>query len=90
MEQPSDEAFATLNASLLRAAGLLGLALVVAVIASLALARRMIVPIDAVRAGAARIGAGGFDQRIAIRTALTHPLPTVAQGQCDPDSVVRA
>jgi signal transduction histidine kinase len=68
VEQPSDEAFATLNASLLRAAGLLGLALVVAVIASLALARRMIVPIDAVRAGAARIGAGGFDQRIAIRT----------------------
>jgi len=68
VEQPSDEAFASLNASLLRAAGLLGLALVVAVIASLALARRMVVPIDAVRAGAARIGAGAFEQRIAIRT----------------------
>ena len=68
VEQPSDEAFATVNASLLRAAALLALALAVAVAASLVLARRMIVPIDAVRAGAARIGAGGFDQRIEIRT----------------------
>ncbi len=68
VEQPSDEAFASLNASLLRAAGLLALALLVAVAASLLLARRMIVPIDVVRAGAARIGAGGFDQRIEIHT----------------------
>src|SRR5260221_2900924 len=68
VEQPADEAFASLNASLVRAAGLLALALLIAIVASLVLARRMIVPIDVVRAGAARIGAGGFDQRIEIRT----------------------
>ncbi len=68
VEQPLDEAFAPLNASLARSAGLIALALALAVVASLVLARRMIVPIDAIRVGAARVGAGAFEQRIAIRT----------------------
>ncbi len=44
VEQPLDEAFAPLNASLLRTGGLLALALAVAVVASLVLARRMTGP----------------------------------------------
>jgi signal transduction histidine kinase len=68
VEQPLDEAFATLNASVLRAAGLLALALALSVVASLFLARRMVVPIEAIRAGARRLGTGAFDQRITIAT----------------------
>jgi len=68
VEQPLDEAFAPLYASLARAAGLLLLGLVLSVVASLVLARRMIVPIEALRASAGRIGAGALDQRIDIRT----------------------
>jgi two-component system, NtrC family, sensor kinase len=68
VEQPLDEAFAPLNASLLRAAGLLVAALVVAVAASLVLARRMTGPIEAIRAGAAAIGAGELGRRIDLRT----------------------
>jgi signal transduction histidine kinase len=68
VEQPLDEAFAPLNASLWRSAVLLVLALVVAVVASLILARRMTGPIDAIRASTTRIAAGAFDRRIALRT----------------------
>lgn len=68
VEQPLDEAFAPLFASLWRAGGILALGLAVSLFASLFLSRRMIEPIEAIRAGAGRIGEGALDQRIDIRT----------------------
>src|SRR5437870_6208711 len=68
MEQPLEEAFETLYASIQRTIGLLVLGVLLAVAASLVLARRMVTPIQALQAGAARIGAGELDQRIDVRT----------------------
>jgi signal transduction histidine kinase/HAMP domain-containing protein len=48
---------------------LLLLGVVLAVVASLFLARRMVTPIQALQAGAARIGAGELGHRIEIRTS---------------------
>jgi signal transduction histidine kinase len=68
VEQPLEEAFETLYASIQRTLGLLALGVLLAVAASLLLARRMVTPIQALQAGAARIGAGELDQRIDVRT----------------------
>jgi signal transduction histidine kinase len=68
VELPVEEAYAPLYASILRSAALLLAALVLAVFAGLFLARRMVVPIEALRDGAARIGSGDLAQRISIRT----------------------
>jgi signal transduction histidine kinase len=68
VEQPLDEAFAPLTAALWRSAGILALGLAVSLIASLFLSRRMVEPIEAIRAGAGRIGEGALDQRIAIKS----------------------
>src|SRR2546426_1812601 len=68
VEQPLGEAFETLYASIQRTIGLLALGVLLAVAASLLLARRMVTPIQALQAGAARIGAGELDQRIDGRT----------------------
>jgi two-component system, NtrC family, sensor kinase len=68
VEQPLEEAFAGLYASIQRTVGLLVLGVMLAVAASLLLARRMVTPIQALQAGAARIGAGELDQRIDIRS----------------------
>jgi signal transduction histidine kinase len=68
VELPIDEAYAPLYASVQRSALLLLGGLVLAFVAGLLLARRMIVPIEALRAGAARIGGGALDQRIAVKT----------------------
>jgi len=62
------EAFAPLYSSILRTAALLLVGLALAVLASLALARKMATPIHALEVGAARLGAGALDQRIHIRT----------------------
>ena len=43
-------------------------ALLLAFVAGMVLARRMVVPIQALRAGAARIGSGDLSQRISIKT----------------------
>src|SRR5262249_55475063 len=67
-EQPLEEAFASLNASIQRTILLLVVGVVLAVAASLVLARRMVTPIQALQAGAARIGAGELEQRIDVRT----------------------
>ncbi|HSE78674.1 MAG TPA: GAF domain-containing protein [Alphaproteobacteria bacterium] len=68
VDMPLSEAFAPLYKSMQRT-GLLVLAgLVLAVAAGLLLARRMVVPIRALQAGAAEIGAGDLKRRIAIRT----------------------
>src|SRR5919198_5245379 len=68
VEQPLEEAFAPVYASVLRTAVLLLVGLVLSVLASLVLARRMVRPIQALRAGAAQIGAGALEQRIEVRS----------------------
>src|SRR5262249_22679134 len=68
VEQPLQEAFAPLYASLLRTVVLVLAGVILSVVASLFLARRMVRPIEALQAGATRIGAGALDQQIQVRT----------------------
>jgi signal transduction histidine kinase len=68
VELPVEEAYAPLYQSLQRLALVLLGALVFAVFAGMFLARRMVVPIQALRAGAERMGGGDFAQRIAVKT----------------------
>jgi signal transduction histidine kinase/CheY-like chemotaxis protein len=68
VELPSDEANSPFYAALFRLAWVLIAALIFAVLAGIFLARRMVGPIQAIRAGAARIGAGNLSQRIEIKT----------------------
>ena len=68
VEQPIEEAFAPLYESLKRTGILLLAGLVLSLVASLVVARRMVEPIRAVQAGAARIGAGDLDQDIEVST----------------------
>src|SRR5580698_2968553 len=68
VELPVEEAYASLYAALQRLAIVLAAASIFAVLAGIFLARRMVGPIQALRAGAERIGAGDFAQRISIRT----------------------
>src|SRR6201993_5274498 len=68
VELPVEEAYASLYASLQRLAIVLLAASIFAVLAGIFLARRMVGPIQALRAGAERIGGGDFSQRISIRT----------------------
>jgi signal transduction histidine kinase len=68
VEQPLVEAFEGIRASILRAAVLILLGVAFSVLASTVLARRMVKPIQALQAGAARIGAGELGHRIEVRT----------------------
>jgi signal transduction histidine kinase len=68
VEQPLGEAFAPLQASIARSIVLFALGLVLSVLASVLLARRMVAPIRVLQAGAARIGAGDLSHRIQLRT----------------------
>jgi signal transduction histidine kinase len=68
VETPIEEAYAPLYRSIERTGYVLFGALALAFIAGTFLARRMVVPIQALRAGAARIGAGDLAQRIDIET----------------------
>ncbi len=68
VELPLKEALAPLYGSALRTGALLVLALLLATLAALLLARRMTVPIRQLQAGAARIGAGELARRIEIHT----------------------
>src|SRR6185437_2223398 len=68
VELPVQEAYASLYAALQRLAVVLLAASIFAVLAGIFLARRMVGPIQALRAGAERIGGGDFGQRIAINT----------------------
>jgi signal transduction histidine kinase len=68
VELPRAEAYAPLYGSIQRSGALLLAALAFAVIAGLVLARRMVGPIQALRAGAARLGGGDLSQRISIKT----------------------
>ena len=67
-ELPIDEAYAPLYESIERSGVLLFAGLVLAFLSGLFLARRMVGPIQALRAGAARIGSGDLSQRISIKT----------------------
>jgi signal transduction histidine kinase len=68
VELPIEEAHRPLYASLQRLAVVLMAAMILAVLAGMFLAGRMVGPIRALRAGAARIGSGDLANRIAIRT----------------------
>ena len=68
VEQPLAEAFAPLYASLVRTGLLLLAGLGLAAGVSLYAARRMVTPIRAIQAGAARIAAGKLDQKIEVGT----------------------
>jgi len=68
VELPVAEAYAPIYASILRAGALLAVALGLAGLAGLMLARRMVVPIETLQRSAARIGQGDLGQRISIRT----------------------
>ncbi len=68
VETPIEEAYAPLYASIRRTGFVLLGALALAFVAGMFLAGRMVVPIQALRAGAARIGSGDLTQRIKIKT----------------------
>ncbi len=68
IEQPVEDSFAPLRAATARSIAVLVLGLVLATLASVALARRMVAPIQLLQAGAARVGKGELDYRIDIRT----------------------
>src|SRR6201996_2154309 len=68
VELPVEEAYASLYAALQRLALVLAAASLFAVLAGVLLARRMVGPIQALRAGAERMGSGDFAQHISIKT----------------------
>jgi signal transduction histidine kinase len=68
VERPAAEAYAPLYASMRRTAVLLLIGLGMAILASLLIGRRVVRPVQTLRQGAARIGAGALDHRIDIRT----------------------
>ena len=68
VELPVDEAYQPLITSMQRTALVLFGALFLAALAGIFLARRMVVPIQALRTGAARIGGGDLSQRISVKT----------------------
>ncbi|MBN8961886.1 MAG: HAMP domain-containing protein [Rhizobiales bacterium] len=68
-EQPTSQALAPVRDLLLRIAALAALGLAVATLAGILLARRMVGPINALRAGARRLGAGDFGHRIEVKTS---------------------
>ena len=68
VELPIDEANAPLYESIKRSAWLLAGGLALAFLAGLLLARKMIIPIQQLREGAAQIGGGNLEQRISVKT----------------------
>jgi signal transduction histidine kinase len=77
VDLPLGEAFAPIYASALRTVLLLLLGIALSVLASLFLGRKMVTPIQALQAGALRIGSGDLRHRIEVKTgdeleALAH------------------
>lgn len=68
-EQPTAQALTPIRDQLVRIALLIAMGLVTAIIAGTVMARRMLVPIKALRAGARRLGSGDFSQRIEVKTS---------------------
>jgi signal transduction histidine kinase len=68
VERPAAEAYAPLYASILRTSILFLLGLGMAVVASLLIGRRVVRPVEILRQGATRIGAGDLNYRLQINT----------------------
>jgi signal transduction histidine kinase len=68
VERPAAEAYSPLYASILRTSILFLLGLGMALVASLLIGRRVVRPVEILRQGAARIGAGDLDHRLEIKT----------------------
>ncbi len=68
-EQPTAHALTPIRDQLVRIALLIGMGLLVAILAGTLLARRMLIPITALNAGAHRLGEGDFSHRIEVRTS---------------------
>src|SRR6185436_313499 len=68
VDLPVAEAFASLYAAIWRTVGLVLVGVMISIVASLFLVRRMVSPIQALRSGAARIGAGALDHRIDVKS----------------------
>jgi signal transduction histidine kinase len=68
VEIPESEANAPLYAIIVRTVIVLVAGLILALLAALLLARLMVVPVQALAAGAARIGAGALDHRIEMKS----------------------
>ncbi|MBK3661943.1 HAMP domain-containing protein [Bradyrhizobium diazoefficiens] len=68
-EQPTAQALTPIRDQLVRIALLIGMGLLVAILAGTLLARRMIIPITALRDGAHKLGEGDFSHRIDVHTS---------------------
>ena len=68
IERPVEDTFAPLRAATARSLVVLAVGLLLATLASVALARRMVAPVRRLQEGAARVGKGELDHRIDIRT----------------------
>lgn len=68
-EQPTVQALTPIRDQLVRIALLIGMGLLVAILAGTLLARRMIIPITALRDGAHKLGEGDFSHRIDVHTS---------------------
>lgn len=68
-EQPTVQALTPIRDQLVRIALLIGMGLLVAILAGTLLARRMIIPITALRDGAHKLGEGEFSHRIDVHTS---------------------
>jgi signal transduction histidine kinase len=68
VERPAADAYAPLREPIVRSAVIFVLGLALSVLSSILLARRMVAPIRALQAGAARIGAGDLAHRVEVRT----------------------
>jgi class 3 adenylate cyclase/HAMP domain-containing protein len=68
-EQPTAQALTPIRDQLVRVALLIGVGLMVAILAGTLLARRMIIPITALRNGAHKLGEGDFSHRIDVHTS---------------------
>jgi signal transduction histidine kinase/CheY-like chemotaxis protein len=68
IERPVEDTFAPLRAATVRSLVVLALGLLLAMLASVALARRMVAPVRRLQEGAARVGKGELDHRIDVRT----------------------
>ena len=68
IERPVEDTFAPLRAATVRSVVVLALGLLLATLASVALARRMVAPVRRLQEGAARVGKGELDHRIDIHT----------------------
>src|SRR5919112_1809685 len=68
VDQPLSEAFGPIYRALIRTGGLLAAGSLLAVLLASVLARRMTGPIQVLREGTERVGAGQFDHRIEIKT----------------------